>query len=144
MHTFKKAVLAAYCNICISYERYGLDIVRNIPLLKSFLLNFYYKSIEKGFSKNFAKVLFCGQLLVLVVFIDLTENGSVLKNQCVRKLMSFRYICKNKFPFCRIILNIWRKQIFLFLLFSKFRENLVSLMKGKSTVSTKIFFRGTL
>ena len=60
MHTFKKAVLAAYCNICISYERYGLDIVHNIPLLKSFLLNFYYKSIEKGFSKNFAKVLFCG------------------------------------------------------------------------------------
>ena len=59
----------------------------------------------------------------------------------MRKFISLRYICRNESSFITIILNIWRKLIFLFQLLSKFGENVNLPMKAERQYLRKYFSR---
>ena len=93
---------------------------------------------------KFFKNLFLWIAVSLVILNNLGKNRLILKNQYVRKIISLLYICRDEFSFIRIILNIWRKIMFLFQLSSKFWDNIIWPMKVKFTISMKIFFRKTL
>ena len=111
-------------------------------LLCLFKMFFCYQTIDRVFLKTLQKSIFVNSCFFSYFHVFGEEPLNAPESVCEKTLLVKIHLQVWIFIYQDNFFNWW-KLTFLYLLFSKFRENIIWRMKAKSAISAKTFFRKT-